>query len=122
MKGGMQAGDFIIALDGHDIKSVDQLVREVGGIPAGKTAVFTVMRGENKIDLTVKIDERSTDIEKDNSRLWPGFIASPLTDKAKKQLNLENAKVKGIVVTNIQEKSPEAALRLQIHGDRKSVV
>ena len=116
MKGGMQAGDFIIALDGHDIKSVDQLVREVGGIPAGKTAVFTVMRGENKIDLTVKIDERSADIEKDNSRLWPGFIASPLTDKAKKQLNLENAKVKGIVVTNIQEKTPAAALRLQ-NGD-----
>ncbi len=116
MKGGMQAGDFITELNGHSVKSVDQLVREVGNIRAGDTAEFTIMRGKNKIKLSVKIDERTKDVASDNAKLWPGFIASPLTDDVRKQIKLENNKVKGIVVTNVQEKSPAAALRLQ-NGD-----
>lgn len=116
MKGGMQAGDFITALNGHDVKTVDQLVREVGNIQAGETAKFTVMRGKVKLDLTVKIEERSKDVAADNGNLWPGFIPSPLTDDVRKQIKLDSKKVKGVVVTNIQEKSPAAALRLQ-QGD-----
>ena len=113
MNGGMQAGDFIIALDGKDVKSIEQLQREVGNIPAGSTATFTVLRGSAKIDLSVKIDERNNAAVSNNSALWPGFIASPLTDEVRKQLKLDNKRVKGVVVTNVQEKSPAAALRLQ---------
>src|SRR5574344_2602110 len=116
MKGGMQAGDYIIALNGHDVKTVDQLVREVGNIPAGETATFTVLRGKTKLDITVKIEERSKDVAADNGKLWPGFIAAPLNDDMRKQIKLDDKKVKGVVVTNVQEKSPAAALRLQ-NGD-----
>src|SRR5574344_1910589 len=116
MKGGMQAGDFITALNGHDVKTVDQLVREVGNIQAGETATFTVLRGKTKLDITVKIEERSKDVAADNGKLWPGFIAAPLTDDTRKQIKLDDKKVKGVVVTNVQEKSPAAALRLQ-NGD-----
>lgn len=111
-KGGMQVGDFVIALNGHDVKSVEQLVREVGSIPSGSTANFTVLRGSNKLELSVKIDERTQDLTNDNSKLWPGFIATSLTDSIRKQLKV-NDRVKGVVVTNLQEKSPAAALRLQ---------
>lgn len=114
-KCGMKAGDFITQLNGHDIKDVDQLVREVGNIKAGETAKFTVLRGKSKTEISVKIEERSQNVASDNSKLWPGFIAAPLTDANKKQLKLDD-KVKGIIVTGIQEKSPAAALRLQ-NGD-----
>ncbi len=116
IKGGMMPGDFITALNGHDIKSVDQLVREVGSIPAGEKATFTVMRGASKIEITVTIEERKDEVSNDNSKLWPGFIATPLTDEAKKTLKIDNKKLKGIVVSNVFEKSPAAALRLQ-NGD-----
>ncbi|MCH5294702.1 MAG: Do family serine endopeptidase [Treponema sp.] len=116
MKGGMQAGDFITELNGHAVKSVDQLVREVGNLRAGETATFTVLRGKSKVSLSVLIEERSSDIVADNSKLWPGFIAAPLTEDSRKQIKLENDKVKGVLVTNVQEKSPAAALRLQ-NGD-----
>ena len=116
MKGGMQAGDYIIALNGHDVKTVDQLVREVGNIPAGEKATFTVLRGKTKLDITVKIEERSKDVAADNGKLWPGFIAAPLNDDMRKQIKLDDKKVKGVAVTNVQEKSPAAALRLQ-NGD-----
>jgi len=116
MKGGMQAGDFITMLNGHEIKSVDQLTREVGNIPAGEKATFTVLRGKTKVELTVKIEERTKDVAQDNSKLWPGFIATPLTDDVRKQIKLDNKNVKGIAVASVQEKSPAAALRLR-EGD-----
>ena len=115
MKGGMQAGDYIIALNGKDVKGTDQLVRDVGNLKAGETARFTVMRGKNKVELSIKIDERSQEVASDNSKLWPGFVAAPITEEARKKLKLEK-NVKGVIVTSIQEKSPAAALRLQ-NGD-----
>ncbi len=73
------------------------------------------MRGKEKIDLTVKMDERNNDIANDNSKLWPGFIPSPLTEDVRKSLKLGD-KVKGVVVTNLTEKTPAASLRLS-RGD-----
>jgi Do/DeqQ family serine protease len=115
-KGGIQPGDFIVALNGRTVKNVNQLVRDVGNLEAGTTATFDVLRGEQKVGLTVKIEERSEKISTDNGKLWPGFIAVPLTDDTRKELKLDDDKVRGIAVTGVQEKSPAAALRLQ-NGD-----
>ncbi len=115
-KGGMQAGDFIIEVNGKAIKNQTELMREVGYLPSGKNASFKVIRNGKIVDLTVKIEERTEKVTNDNSKLWPGFIASPLTDDAKKELNIENSKVKGVVVMNVLEKSPAAAMRIQ-NGD-----
>jgi Do/DeqQ family serine protease len=115
-KGGMQPGDFITALNGKEVKNVNQLVRDVGNLEAGTTAKFDVLRSGKDIELTVKIEERSEKISTDNGKLWPGFIAVPLTDDTRKELKLDDTKVKGIAVTGVQEKSPAAALRLQ-NGD-----
>ncbi len=118
MKAGLQAGDFIVAINGKSMKDSSQLVREVGNIPAGKEATITVQRGKNKIDLKVKMDERNNDIASDNGKLWPGFIATPLTDDIRKSMkNKDDSKdklndIKGVVVTNLTEKTPAAILRL----------
>ena len=114
-KAGMQPGDYIIALNGHNVKDVDQLVREVGLLEAGVTANFVIIRDGKKIELPVKIEERSEKVSSDNGKLWPGFIAIPITEKVRKDMELDN-KVKGVVVSNVMEKSPAAALRLQ-NGD-----
>ena len=114
-KAGMQPGDFIVSLNGHSVKDVDQLVREVGLLEAGVTANFEIIRNGKKVALPVKIEERSEKVSSDNGKLWPGFIAVPITEKVRKDMELEN-KVKGVVVSNVMEKSPAAALRLQ-NGD-----
>lgn len=116
LKGGIQAGDFIIELNGKPIKSQNELVREVGNLPADENAVFKIIRGDETMDITVKIEERTEKVSTDNSRLWPGFIASPLTDKVREELKITDSKVKGVVVTNVLERSPAAAMRLQ-NGD-----
>ncbi|WP_303922106.1 Do family serine endopeptidase [Treponema berlinense] len=115
-KGGMQAGDFIIEVNGKAVKNQNELMREVGYLPAGKNASFKVIRGGKTVELTVKIEERTEKVTGDNSKLWPGFIAAPLTDELKKELNLEDSKVKGVAVMNVLEKTPAAAMRIQ-NGD-----
>ena len=115
-KGGIKAGDYIIELNGRKVKTTNQLVRDVGSLEAGTTAKFVVLRGGKKVELSVKIEERAKSDEINNSKMWPGFIAQPLTDALKEQLKIDDKKLKGVVVTNVEEKSPAASLRIQ-NGD-----
>ena len=112
-KGGMQAGDFVVELNGKKVKGQNEFVREVGNLPANETATFKVIRGGKEVTVSVKIEERTKETSTDNTKLWPGFIASPLTDKACEELKIEDKKVKGVLVSSVLEKSPAAALRLQ---------
>ena len=111
-KGGMKPGDYIVEIDGSVVKDVEHVQREVGRIPAGKVVQFTVIRNEKKVNVSVKIEERSDKISSDNGKLWPGFIAAPITDEIRQELELEK-KVNGVAVTNVLPKSPAASLRLQ---------
>ena len=115
-KGGIQPGDYIVSLNGKSVKSVNQLVRDVGNLKAGSTVSFEVLRGKQTVKLSVKIEARSENVSGDNSKLWPGFIALPLTEKTRKDLKLDNARIQGVAVTGVLEKSPAASLRLQ-NGD-----
>ena len=54
-------------------------------------------------------------LDNDNSNLWPGFIASPLTDDVKEQLELDKNQ-KGILVNSVQSKSSASVLGLR-NGD-----
>lgn len=116
-KGGVRPGDYIVELNGKKIKNVNQLIRDVGSLAAGTNAKFVVIRNGKKLSpFTVKIEERLSESEITNNKLWPGFIANPLTDEAKKELKIEDKKVKGVVVSGVQEKSPASSLRIQ-NGD-----
>lgn len=116
-KGGIKPGDFIVELNGRKVKNVNQLVRDVGSLPAGSTAVFGVIRGGKRIDnVQVKVEERAKETDINNSKMWPGFIATPLDEKTREQLKIDDKKVKGVVVNSVEEKSPAASLRLQ-NGD-----
>lgn len=113
-KGGMRPGDYIISVDGHKVKDVDQVQREVGRLEAGKIVDFVVIRDSAELTLKVKIEERTEKVSSDNGKLWPGFVASPITEEIKKQFELDIDK--GVVVANVLAKSPASALRLQ-QGD-----
>ena len=116
-KAGIKPGDYIIELNGKKVKSTNQLVRDVGTLEAGSTATFIVLRGGiRQAPIQVKIEERAKDADIQNSRMWPGFVASLLTDEVREQLKIDDKRVQGVVVTNVEEKSPAASLRLQ-NGD-----
>lgn len=113
-KGGMRPGDYIVSVGDHKVKDVDQVQREVGLLEAGKTVDFKVIRDGKEVSLMIKIEERTEKVSSDNGKLWPGFIAAPVTEDLKKQFELDTNK--GVLVTNVLPKSPAAALRIQ-QGD-----
>lgn len=113
-KSGMHPGDYIISVAGHKVKDMEQVQREVGRLEAGKTVEFVVIRNGEEVKLSVKIEERTEKVSSDNGKLWPGFVAVPVTEDVKKQFELDTDK--GVVVTNVLAKSPASALRLQ-QGD-----
>ena len=116
-KAGIKPGDYIVELNGKTVKNVNQLVRDVGYLEAGTTATFKILRGGSKTyELQVKIEARAKDVDSQNNKLWPGFIATPLTDEVRESLKLDNKNVKGVVVASVEAKSPAASLRLQ-EGD-----
>ncbi len=52
-------GDLIIALDGLPVKNFDELLRYlINNKGPGDTIVLTVLRGEEKLDLTLTLDKR----------------------------------------------------------------
>lgn len=115
-KAGIKPGDYIVEINGKKVKDVNQLVRDVAYLEAGTISKFVVIRNGEKLPaIDVNIQKRGDDSETQNSKLWPGFIANSLTKEVKEKLKV-NDKVKGILVSNISEKSPAAALKL-VNGD-----
>lgn len=111
-KGGIQAGDYIIALNGKEIKSVEHLIRDVGDLRAGEKADFKVIRDKKEVDLTVKIDFREEKKVSDSSKLWPGFSPVSITENIIAQLKLKKDQ-KGIVVARVEAKSPAVIMGLK---------
>jgi Do/DeqQ family serine protease len=118
-KAGIQAGDFITAVDGKEMRSSRQLTRIVADLKAGEKHVFTVFRDNKTIDLNVTIAVRNNEVAAENGKLWPGLLALPLSDKIRKDLQITDDKInKGLVVIQVVDKSPAAIIGIQ----RKDIV
>ncbi len=111
-KAGIMPGDFIVELNGKHIKSVDNLVRDVGDLLAGETATFKLIRDKKTITIDAKIEARDEKIVENSSKLWPGFTPIPITDEIIEKLKLEKGQ-KGVVIASILPKSPGIIMGLK---------
>jgi serine protease Do len=113
---GLLRGDVIILFDGRKIEDPNQLRNMVANIEPGKDVETHIVR-ENKTEIKkVTIGEvpsvlqKSAKAEYDN--LLKGVIAQELTPEFYSKLNLP-AKLKGVVVTDIDQESAAAAILIQ---------
>ena len=111
-KGGIRPGDFVIRLNGKEVKNVDQLVRDVGDLRSGTTAEFVVIRDGKEQTLSVKIEERDQKIVSDSSKIWPGFVPYELNEEVRTKLKLDK-KQTGVLVTNVRNKTPAVIIGLK---------
>ncbi len=114
-KAGVLPGDLIVAVNGRNIASKEELTRVVGDLRAGDKAAFTVVRQGKELKLTAVIDPRNDEIARDNAKLWPGVGVLSLKSEQLDRTKLPKDAV-GVFVASLTEKTPAAVVGLKF-GD-----
>ena len=113
-KGGLQAGDIIIQIDGLDIRNYLHLTRYVGDIPPGGEAVFTVFRDGRQLLLDIVIGIRGdiNVIENAYKKLWPGISVLRLTELLKERYGIAED-TQGMLISDVKYQTDALAAGLQ---------
>ena len=108
-KGGIQAGDIIIAVNGKDLTSFAELRAKIASMGAGAEVELTVIRKGERLKLDVVLDDAAK-AEVVAKQIHPALEGATL-------VNGEDAGANpGVEVSNVEENSPAARIGLQ-EGD-----
>ncbi len=111
-KGGMQAGDVIVAVNGRKVNESRALPHLVAKIKPGSVARIKVIRGGSPVVLKVKIGKmpgepgQVTSPAKKSTKL--GFTVRELDERTKRRLDAET--LEGVVVEGLETDSAAAEL------------
>jgi Do/DeqQ family serine protease len=110
-KGGVQPGDFVTALNGREVRGMNQLTLMVGDLKPGDQAVFQIIRDGAPREVRVRIEERKDEVAAENNKLWPGVYVVPITADVRSSLKLKDG-VQGLYVGQVIAKSPASVVGL----------
>ncbi len=102
---GLKPGDLVTAVDGANIRDMQQFFRTIDRHAIGEAVKITVQRGSDKVDADVTVAERADDPNRflemvsENANLVPrlGILAIDMNDKVLKMIS-ELRKPAGVVV------------------------
>lgn len=116
-KGGIEAGDVILRLDGREVSSVRSLPRLVSRVPVGKAIdVEVVRKGERRVLKVVvgRLEEAEKEngdgkssqggVDPGNAQL--GMTLAPLDEALRRKFGIDARVTKGVVVTDAPPTSP----------------
>lgn len=105
-KDGLQAGDFVVAVDGKSVESSSDLSKHVAYLKPNQKATFSIIRNGKSQTVTVKIAKRSSEEELASGKeaLWPGINVTPITKEAATYFKLDESQ-KGVVVVGVDQNS-----------------
>jgi Do/DeqQ family serine protease len=112
-EGGLQPGDFITSINGHDVADHDELILRVGELPVGETATFEVIRNgqERTVSTTIGRRQQESQIAEASTRLWPGASVFPLNEQVRGQVDAPVDD--GVVVTSVEQNTPVSSAGLR---------
>jgi Do/DeqQ family serine protease len=111
-KAGFLPGDFVVGIEGKDVKGQADVVRVVGDLVVGKVAAFTVVRDGKRIDLKASIEARNPKIATNDGNLFPGIDVVSLASEDLDKTKLPSG-VTGVFVANVTPKSMAAIAGLK---------
>jgi serine protease Do len=117
-KGGVQAGDLVVAINGKAVASAGELTRSVALVPPGEPVKLDVVRrGGEKKQLSFKVAQRPEDEgqasaggeeegggEQNNKSPRLGVSLTPLTPQIARQLGVQGDE--GVVVADVADGGP----------------
>ncbi len=75
-RGNLLPGDLVTEIDGALVTGADDLIRIVGNSRPGSRLRMTIIRTGREQTVSVRLQNRESDEQRDNTRVWPGFIAA----------------------------------------------
>jgi serine protease Do len=121
---GIEPGDVVVQFDGKDIKEMRDLPKIVAETAVGKDVDVTIIRKGKEEKKTVKLgrledtDKKVAAVTKDNNvedkpaiKKALGLDLANLTDDLRKKHKIKD-KVKGVLITGVDQNSPAAEKRL----------
>ncbi|MFP4053760.1 MAG: Do family serine endopeptidase, partial [Phycisphaerae bacterium] len=122
-KGGLKAGDFVVAVAGEEIKNTNELRNRVATLKPGKTYAFRIYRDGEKKTRKVTITEQPDDMwtamrgekdprDQDKSVESLGLEVRTLTPELAKNTGYDSA-TKGVLIEKVMPDTPAARARLQ---------
>jgi Do/DeqQ family serine protease len=109
-KSGLLPGDVITRINSVDIKSADDLIRNISGLDVNTEVNVNLIRNGSPMSLKVKLGLRAENT--DELSHWPGFNVIPMSDqirKAMQQMNNQPGSRSGSKATK-QVEIPNGAL------------
>jgi serine protease Do len=115
-KAGLKRGDIIIEFAGKRIEEPNQIRNMVANTEPGQTVEMKIIRENTKEIMKVTIGDVPVDMQKPSKgeydNLLKGVSVQDLTTEVFSKLNLPK-KIKGVVVTDVEEESPAAMLLMR---------
>jgi serine protease Do len=109
-RAGLLPGDTVLRADGEDIRDSSHLTQIVGGMVAGRTYAFEIVRYGERQKISVKVGARD---DKDEvaqyKNLWPGMTVVKITADIRKEAGIA-AGVDGVVIGYIPDTDTPAAI------------
>jgi serine protease Do len=117
-KGGVQAGDVILEVNGKRVNDPNELRNAVAAIPPGNEVTLTIARGGAEQQLKVRL----ADLDAETARATPGggeqssatlgIGVVPLTPELASELGLRRG-TQGVVIQSVEPDSPATDAGLQ---------
>ncbi len=116
-KAGLLPGDYVTRVNGVDIKDSGQLTQTVGGLRAGRSYAFSLVRYGQPLTLQVTIGVRDDqDKVAQPKNLWPGMTVLPLTSELRQDQDIP-AGVRGVLIGGLADQNAPAAIAGFKQGD-----
>ena len=110
-KAGLKAGDIVTKINDKEIEDHKELITNIGKRSPGEKVVLTVLRDNNKMNITVVLGQRKTagDTPEQNLDRDSTIVVENINEEDKRKLGVEN----GVKVVMVKESSSafESGLR-----------
>ncbi len=105
---GFEPGDVIVSMDGKPVKDAAQLRISVASSAPGTLVRFDVLRGEGRLQLTVRLGELPAEFAqvpaREEAEELLGFAVNTLTRESADRYGIDD-RLSGLVVTSIDQQS-----------------
>jgi serine protease Do len=109
-KAGLLPGDYVTKVDTTAIQNTDQLTQVVGGLRAGTSYSFEIIRYGEKQTLVVTIGARDAkDQVAQYKNLWPGMTVVNITDQIRQEAGIPR-NVRGVVIGYLPDQDTPASI------------